>query len=739
MPFGLSNAPASFQGYINKILAEKLDIFVIVYLDDILIYTEDPGKGHVEAVRWVLDVLRRHGLFANLKKCRFHKDEVRFLGYIVSAQGVRMEDERIEAVKNWPEPKSVRDIQVFIGFANFYRRFIRGFSRIAAPLTSLLKTTGSSAPVRVSDDEVVGVSAPLTSPIKATGSSDSALRVDDDEVVGVGGRANETVEQNSSKSRNSARVPNIGATGKPTFLTPAAKKAFSLLRQAFIEAPILRHFDPESHIRIETDASGYAIGGVLSQLNLDSNAPPNDSNKSDFGQWHPVAYFSRKMIPAETRYETHDAELLAIVEAFKTWRHYLEGCKHEVLVLTDHNNLRRFMDTKSLSSRQVRWAQELSRYHFGIDYRQGKANGAADALSRFPQRSLDEEEKLRAENTQILHRLQSSLTRASLSGLSLSGLGSDDLSPLHQVLICGTHVLPQLRQFWDTFRNELTNENPYKVSIGGMRLRLAELQESDAEAQRIRAEGLKEGWEVVDEVLHHQGLPFVPEIIRTELISRHHDDPLAGHFGIEKTRELIGRKYYWPSLRKDAEAYVKGCDVCLASKAVRHKPYGDLQALPVPTHRWKDLSMDFVTGLPVSTNWKGESYDSILVIVDRLTKMVHYEPVKVTIDAPGLAEVIIDMVVRHHGLPDSIVSDRGSVFTSKFWSSLCFFLGIKRRLSTAFHPQTDGQTERQNSTMEAYLRAFVNFEQDDWARFLPMAEFAYNNAKNASTGHTPFE
>ena len=142
--------------------------------------------------------------------------------------------------------------------------------------------------------------------------------------------------------------------------------------------------------------------------------------------------------------------------------------------------------------------------------------------------------------------------------------------------------------------------------------------------------------------------------------------------------------------------------------------------------------MDFVTGLPISTNWKGESYDSILVIVDWLTKMVHYEPVKVTIDAPALAEVIIDVVVRHHGLPDSIVSDRGSVFTSKFWSSLCYFLGIKRRLSTAFYPQTDGQTERQNSTMEAYLRAFVNYEQNDWARLLPMAELAYNNARLSS-------
>ena len=333
MPFGLSNAPASFQGYINKILAEKLDIFVIVYLDDILIYTEDQGRGHVEAVRWVLDLLRKNGLFANLKKCRFHKDEVRFLGYVISSQGIRMEDERIKEVRNWPEPKSVRDIQVFIGFANFYRRFIRGFSKIAAPLTSMLKTTGSS---------------------------NLALRkLGADEVIGGGGKADDRNLSKSKKSKNakSGIQTHIGTTGEPTFLTPGAREAFNQLRQAFTEAPILRHFDPECHIRIETNASGYAIGGVLSQLT-------SDHLTSDQGQWHPVAYFSRKMIPAETRYETHDGELLAIVEAFKTWRHYLEGCKHKVLMLTNHNNLCRFMDTKSLSSRQVRWAQKLSRYHF---------------------------------------------------------------------------------------------------------------------------------------------------------------------------------------------------------------------------------------------------------------------------------------------------------------------------------------------------------------------------------------
>ena len=184
---------------------------------------------------------------------------------------------------------------------------------------------------------------------------------------------------------------------------------------------------------------------------------------------------------------------------------------------------------------------------------------------------------------------------------------------------------------------------------------------------------------------------------------------------------------------------MKGCNVCLVSKAVCYKPYSDLQLLPVSTHWWKNLLMDFVTGLPVSINWKGDSYDSILVIVDWLTKMVYYKPVKITLNAPGLAKVIRDVVVRHHGLPDLIVTNWGSLFISKVWSLLCYFFGIKQKLSTAFHPQTDGQTEWQNSTIEVYLQAFVNFEQNDWARLLPMVEFVYNNAKNFSTGYTPFK
>ena len=412
------------------------------------------------------------------------------------------------------------------------------------------------------------------------------------------------------------------------------------------------------------------------------------------------------MIPAKTRYKTHDSKLLAIVETFKTWQHCLKDCKHKVLVHTNHNNLRRFMDTKSLSSRQVCWAQKLFRHYFRIDYRQGKANEAADALSCFPQRNEDEEEKFQTENTWIFHCLQSSLTNATLSGLSTSS----SLSLLHEVLIFGMHTLSQLRPFWRTFWLELANEGSYQANIGSMRLRLQELQVTDSKAQELRS---KEDYKEVEGVLHCQSLLFVPKAIWTKLISRYHNDPLAGHFGIKKTCKLLAQKYFWPSLRHNVEAYVKGCDVCLTLKEVRHKPYSNLQSLPIPTHWWKDLLIDFVTGLPISTNWKGDSYNFILVIVDWLIKMVHYKLVKITIDAIGLAEVIINVIVCHHGFLVSIVTDRGFLFTSKFWSLFCYFLGIKCQLFTAFHLQIDGQIKQQNNTMEAYFWAFVNFKQND--------------------------
>lgn len=201
---------------------------------------------------------------------------------------------------------------------------------------------------------------------------------------------------------------------------------------------------------------------------------------------------------------------------------------------------------------------------------------------------------------------------------------------------------------------------------------------------------------------------YVLEIIFFKVISCYYDDPLVRHFRIKKTRELVVRKYIQPTFYRNIKAYVRGYDVCLASKTVHYKLYGNFQSLQVPTHCWKDIFIDFITGFLQLVDQKGNSYNTILVIVDRLTKMIYYKTVHTTINVSGLAEEIIDIVMRHHDLPELIISDCGSLITSKFQSPLCYIFAIKYKLSTAFYLQMDGQTKRQNSTIETYLQAIIN-------------------------------
>ena len=223
MPFDLSITSATFQKYVNKILAEKLGIFVIVYLDDILIYTKDPGQPHVEVVCWILDQLKKYLLFTNLKKCRFHQDEVRFRGYVVSSKGISIEAERIKVVRKWPEPKSIRDTQVFLGFANFYWQFIQGFNKIAALLTSILKTTESSdvsgPEIENGNCEVVGFGV--------HGGEELAKKLEKLSKGLKSSKLGNSKGKNPAKSKKSSKsgnLPNFNTKkASPNFLTPKAR------------------------------------------------------------------------------------------------------------------------------------------------------------------------------------------------------------------------------------------------------------------------------------------------------------------------------------------------------------------------------------------------------------------------------------------------------------------------------------------------------------------------------------
>ena len=228
---------------------------------------------------------------------------------------------------------------------------------------------------------------------------------------------------------------------------------------------------------------------------------------------------------------------------------------------------------------------------------------------------------------------------------------------------------------------------------------------------------------------------YVPQddAIRLELLDQHHDSPLAGHYGTAKTIELLSRNYWYPSMHAHIKSYVTTCELCSRSKPSRHAKHGELAPLPAPTGPWNSLSCDFIVDLPLSNG-----FDSILVFVDRLTKMAHFIPCHKTTDAPGFARMYLDNVIRLHGISQSLVSDRGSIFTSQFWTSLSNMMSLKQRISTAFHPQTDGQTERMNQTVEQYLRIYCNYQQDNWANLLSLAEFSYNNAYQSTIKCSPF-
>lgn len=245
----------------------------------------------------------------------------------------------------------------------------------------------------------------------------------------------------------------------------------------------------------------------------------------------------------------------------------------------------------------------------------------------------------------------------------------------------------------------------------------------------------KRGLTVWKGLVFQKGRLMIPHdtILQTRIISARHDAPLAGHRGITKTMQLVARDYTWPGLKTSVRNFVQTCDTCNRTKRTLHKPYGLLQPLPTPEKPWSSISMDFVMPLPQSG-----TYDAILVVVDRLTKMAHYIPTNTTITAEGTAGLILAEVVRLHGIPQEIISDRGSVFTSRVWETICEELKITRKLSTAFHPESDGQTERVNQIMEQYLRAYCNYAQDNWRGMLPYAEFAYNNAESATTNVSPF-
>src|SRR5690606_24984041 len=567
----------TFQTFINDTLREFIDVSCVVYLDDILIYSKDP-KEHKKHVRAIMKRLLEAGLYARPEKCKFSVERATFLGFIVSKDGIEMDPAKVQAVREWESPTCVKDVQCFLGFANFYRRFIKDYSRICRPLFDLLK-------------------------------KDSEFS-----------------------------------------WTPEHQQVFDNLKEAFCSAPILRHFDPELTTVLETDASDTVASGILSQQF------PTSDGKSVL---HPIAYFSKKLNPAQCNYPIGDKELLAIVLCFEEWHLYLHATEKPVLVFTDHANLQTFMTRAILNRRQARWGIILSEYNFQILYRPGARNAKADALTR-------RSGHLPKEGDGRLRTFDSVLSPENFKLSESVDPFQFQLNEISEPLI--SLIKTALK------RDDLAKSVIKALHNGDRRHPKVDLSECSYE----------------NDLLQVYGLCYVPadEDLQCKILRSCHEHPAAGHPGRAATYEIVTRDYWWPSMRQTIARFIRNCDTCSRIKPVRHAPYGYLKPLSVPQRRWDSVSMDFIVGLPESNSAK---YTSILVVVDRLSKMAHFIPDPTKVKAKDVARLFLNNVFRLHGFPSYIVSDRGSNIVGKFSKALCKLVGIQQQSSTAFHPQTDGQ------------------------------------------------
>ena len=594
LPFGLANAPAVFQTLMNKIFSQQIGKSVLVYLDDILVYSKTP-EDHLTHLREVFEILRTQKFFCRLHKCHFNDTEMKYLGHLISSDGVRPDPKKVEKVKEWPRPTTVQEVRAFLGLANYFRKFMQGYSQMVSPLTDLTQT---------------------------------------------------------KKAWN---------------WTEKCTEAFERVKYCLTHAPVLRMPDFSKPFEVVADASKYASGGVLLQ------------------EGQPIAFDSRKFNKAELNYTVSEQEMLASVRAVQTWRCYLEGSKFTLV--TDHC-ANTFLKTQpTLNRRQARWSEILQPYDFKWEYRPGRTN-VADPLSRIP-----------------VGKVETMGEPGCASALCA---------------ICGPSY------------DQVAVPRPEATSSSLVR-RLVDRYATDAEFQKLLP--TQKNWEYRGGLWYRGNQVIVAGCdLQREVVARAHDTPYAGHFGQDRILDLARRFFWWPKMRQDVQEYVRTCDTCLRVKCQRKSPAGLLQPLPVPEQKWQSVSMDFIIELPLTIR----GHTGIVVFVDRLTKMVRLAPLRTDFSASDVADLLISQVFRHHGLPTDLITDRDPRFTSAFFRRLAEKWEVKQKMSTSFHPQTDGQTEVMNRTLEDYLRAFTRDGQDRWDEMLTMAEFAMNNAVNSSTGETPF-
>ena len=708
MTFGFSNAVPAFIRFMNNTLYKQLGRCCMVFIDDIVIYSKSKEQ-HIIDCRDVMESISEANLYVNWTKSQFDVKTIKYLGLNISKEGISPFEDKVAVVKDWERPDSIYHLRSFLGAVGYYRKFIFNFSKIAKPLTDLTKDNPDRKQVIVTN---------LT--------------------VSKWGRNQKTQSIN------------------PSEWTEACETAFTTLKEALCSYPVLLLPDPTKPYELMTDASKQACGCVLMQ---------RDSN----GKLHPVAFYSSKHNEAEANYPVHEFELLAIFKALKQWRHLLIG-SGKITIYTDHKPLTHLLEQDKLSSRQERWITYLADFDVDILAVPGTANQVADCLSRYNYDELNDlaegikrQFAMTAQATYMQGLPCKSYASCFCNGFASSYAmhGFEQVSQIQPSSVCqsckpsyfdaertaaifggGTQfksmtVESIMKSIVDSYITDPLAQLVITQKTTHIDLKLVEsiIIHSDRDGRETLY--IPQGAVIANSQLQTEH-PVEGDVLRPECSLREEllrDIHSTGHIGIGKMISKVRENYYWPRLSHSVTSFVRGCKLCQQNKQRTHKLYGKLRTLELPTRRWSRINIDFIVAMPMTK----KGFDAIMVVVDGYSKRAHFIPTHSTATAINTAYLFYEHVWKLHGLPEKIVSDRDSKFTSKMWQTLFKLFGSQLAMSTAFHPQTDGLVERTNLTLKEMLRSFSDNARLDWDLFLPAAEFVYNSTYNTSIKDTPFK